>query len=103
MSALAVATSSVNLGPDFRLDHDELAAAFSPRTKALVINTPHNPTGVVLDGADLAEIARLAIAHDVLVICDEVYEHLVFDDAEHLPLATFPGMRGRTLRISSSG
>jgi N-succinyldiaminopimelate aminotransferase len=58
---------------------------------------------VVLDRADLAEIARLAVEHDVLVICDEVYEHLVFDDAEHLPLATFPGMRERTLRISSSG
>ena len=90
-------------GPDFRLDHAELAAAFSDRTKALVINSPHNPTGTVLDRADLAEIARLAVAHDVLVLCDEVYEHLVFDDAEHLPLASFPGMRTRTLRISSAG
>jgi N-succinyldiaminopimelate aminotransferase len=90
-------------GPDFRLDHAELAAAFSPRTKVVLVNSPHNPTGVVLDRADLAEIARLAVEHDVLVICDEVYEHLVFDDAEHLPLATFPGMRERTLRISSSG
>ncbi|HWJ53822.1 MAG TPA: pyridoxal phosphate-dependent aminotransferase [Propionibacteriaceae bacterium] len=90
-------------GPDFRLDHAELAAAFSDRTKALLINSPHNPTGVVLDRADLAEIARLAVQHDVLVICDEVYEHLVFDDAEHLPLAGFPGMRPRTIRISSAG
>jgi N-succinyldiaminopimelate aminotransferase len=90
-------------GPDFRLDHAELAAAFSDRTKALLINSPHNPTGVVLDRADLAEIARLAVQHDVLVICDEVYEHLVFDDAEHLPLAGFPGMRPRTVRISSAG
>jgi N-succinyldiaminopimelate aminotransferase len=90
-------------GPDFRLDHAELAAAFSDRTKALLINSPHNPTGVVLDRADLAEIARLAVQHDVLVICDEVYEHLVFDDAEHLPLAGFPGMRSRTIRISSAG
>src|SRR5215210_4629336 len=90
-------------GPDFRLDHAELAAAFSERTKVVLVNSPHNPTGVVLDRADLAEIARLAIAHDALVICDEVYEHLVFDDAEHLPLAGFPGMRDRTLRISSSG
>ena len=90
-------------GPDFRLDHAELAAAFSPRTKVVLVNSPHNPTGVVLDRADLAEIARLAVEHDALVICDEVYEHLVFDDAEHLPLATFPGMRERTLRISSSG
>jgi N-succinyldiaminopimelate aminotransferase len=90
-------------GPDFRLDLDELAAAFTPRTKALLINSPHNPTGVVLTNEELAEIARLAVEHDVLVICDEVYEHLVFDDAEHIPLATFPGMRDRTIRISSAG
>jgi len=90
-------------GPDFRLDHAELAAAFTDRTKVVLVNSPHNPTGTVLDRADLAEIARLAVAHDVLVICDEVYEHLVFDDAEHLPLATFPGMRERTIRISSAG
>ncbi len=90
-------------GPDFRLDHAELAAAFTPRTKLVLVNSPHNPTGTVLSREDLAEIARLAVAHDVLVVCDEVYEHLVFDDAEHVPLATFPGMRERTLRISSSG
>jgi N-succinyldiaminopimelate aminotransferase len=90
-------------GPDFRLDHAELAAAFSDRTKVVLVNSPHNPTGVVLDRADLAAIARLAVAHDALVICDEVYEHLVFDDAEHVPLASLPGMRERTLRISSSG
>ena len=90
-------------GPDFTLDHRDLAAAFSPRTKALLINSPHNPTGVVLDRDDLAEIARLAVEHDVLVICDEVYEHLTFDDADHLPLAGFPGMRERTVRISSAG
>jgi len=90
-------------GPDFRLDHAELAAAFTDRTKVLLVNSPHNPTGTVLSRDDLAEIARLAVVHDVLVVCDEVYEHLVFDDAEHVPLATFPGMRGRTLRISSSG
>jgi len=90
-------------GPEFRLDHAELAAAFSSRTKLVLLNSPHNPTGVVLDRADLTEVARLAVAHDVLVVCDEVYEHLVFDDAEHLPLATLPGMRERTIRISSSG
>jgi N-succinyldiaminopimelate aminotransferase len=90
-------------GPDFKLDHEELRAAVSPRTKALLINSPHNPTGVVLSRDDLAEIARLAVAHDVLVICDEVYEHLTFDDAEHVPLAGFSGMRDRTVRISSSG
>jgi N-succinyldiaminopimelate aminotransferase len=90
-------------GPAFRLDHAELAAAFTDRTKVVLVNSPHNPTGVVLDRTDLAEIARLATAHDALVICDEVYEHLVFDDAEHLPLAGLPGMRERTIRISSSG
>ena len=90
-------------GPDFRLDRAELAAAFTPKTKALLINSPHNPTGAVLDRDDLAAIAELAVQHDVLVICDEVYEHLTFDDAEHVPLATFPGMRQRTVRISSAG
>ncbi len=90
-------------GPDFRLDHTELAAAFTPRTKLLLLNSPHNPTGVVLSADDLAEIARLARLHDVLVVCDEVYEHLTFDDAVHIPLATLPGMRERTVRISSSG
>ena len=90
-------------GPDFRLDHAELRAAFTPRTKALLINSPHNPTGVVLDRDDLALIAELAVQHDVVVICDEVYEHLTFDNAPHLPLATFPGMRDRTVRISSAG
>ena len=90
-------------GPDFRLDHAELAAAFTPKTKALLINSPHNPTGVVLDRADLGTIAELAVQHDVLVICDEVYEHLTFDGAQHIPLATFPGMRERTVRVSSAG
>src|SRR4029453_5417322 len=90
-------------GPDFRLDHAELAAAFTHKTKALLINSPHNPTGVVLDRGDLGVIAELAVQHDVLVICDEVYEHLTFDDAEHLPLASFPGMGDRTVRISSAG
>src|SRR4051794_33278473 len=90
-------------GPDFRLDHAEIRAAFTPKTKALLINSPHNPTGVVLDQADLALIAELAVQHDVVIICDEVYEHLTFDDAEHLPLASFPGMRERTVRISSAG
>ena len=90
-------------GPEFKLDHAELAGAFTPRTKALLINSPHNPTGAVLDREDLALIAELAVKHDLIVICDEVYEHLTFDDADHLPLATFPGMRERTVRISSAG
>ena len=90
-------------GPDFALDHAELAAAFGPRTKLVLLNSPHNPTGVVLSDADLAEVARLAVEHDVLVVTDEVYEHLVFEGSTHRPLATFPGMRERTIRISSAG
>ncbi len=90
-------------GPDFTLDLAELEAAFTARTKVLLINSPHNPTGTVLTRDELAAVARLAVEHDVLVICDEVYEHLTFDDAVHVPLASFPGMRERTVRISSSG
>lgn len=90
-------------GPDFSLDLGELARAFTPRTKAVLVNSPHNPTGTVLNRGELAEIARLAVEHDVIVLCDEVYEHLIFDDAKHIPLASFPGMRERTVRISSSG
>ncbi len=90
-------------GPDFVLDLDELRAAVTPRTKMILINSPHNPTGAVLGRTELEAVAQLAQEHDLLVICDEVYEHLVFDGVEHLPLAGFPGMRERTLRISSSG
>ncbi|MBA8792825.1 N-succinyldiaminopimelate aminotransferase [Friedmanniella endophytica] len=88
--------------PDFGVDLDRLAAAITPRTRLLLINTPHNPTGRVLDEQELAGIARLAVAHDLLVITDEVYEHLVYD-GEHLPLARFPGMAERTITVSSAG
>ncbi|MFF1447895.1 pyridoxal phosphate-dependent aminotransferase [Streptomyces sp. NPDC058274] len=87
----------------FRLDLDELRDAVTDNTRLLLINTPHNPTGTVLTRAELFEIAKLAVERDLLVITDEVYEHLVFDDAEHLPLASFPGMRGRTVSIGSAG
>ncbi|MFF6990925.1 pyridoxal phosphate-dependent aminotransferase [Streptomyces sp. NPDC010273] len=87
----------------FRLDLDELRAAVTDRTRLLLINTPHNPTGTVLTREELAAIAELAVERDLLVITDEVYEHLVFDDAEHIPLATFPGMRERTVSIGSAG
>ncbi|MFC9962190.1 pyridoxal phosphate-dependent aminotransferase [Streptomyces nigra] len=87
----------------FRLDLDELRAAVTDRTRLLLLNTPHNPTGTVLTRAELAAIAELAVGRDLLVVTDEVYEHLVFDDAEHLPLASFPGMRERTVTISSAG
>lgn len=87
----------------FRLDLDELRAAVTPRTRLLLINTPHNPTGTVLTREELTEIAHLAVERDLLVVTDEVYEHLVFDDAGHLPLASFPGMRERTVSIGSAG
>ncbi|MEU7563065.1 pyridoxal phosphate-dependent aminotransferase [Streptomyces eurythermus] len=87
----------------FRLDLDELRAAVTDRTRLLLVNTPHNPTGTVLTRAELTAVAELAVERDLLVVTDEVYEHLVFDDAEHLPLATFPGMRERTVSIGSAG
>ncbi|MFG2552265.1 pyridoxal phosphate-dependent aminotransferase [Streptomyces sp. NPDC048581] len=93
----------VDEGASFRLDLDELRAAVTDRTRLLLINTPHNPTGTVLTREELTAIAELAVERDLLVVTDEVYEHLVFDDAEHLPLATFPGMRERTVTIGSAG
>ncbi|GAA4993978.1 pyridoxal phosphate-dependent aminotransferase [Streptomyces siamensis] len=87
----------------FRLDLDELRDAVTDRTRLLLVNTPHNPTGTVLTREELAEIAKLAVERDLLVVTDEVYEHLVFDGAEHVPLASFPGMRERTVTIGSSG
>ncbi|HZC27997.1 MAG TPA: pyridoxal phosphate-dependent aminotransferase [Actinopolymorphaceae bacterium] len=89
--------------PDFRLDLDALRAAVTPRTKLLLVNSPHNPTGTVLSAAELAAIAELACDRDLLVVTDEVYEHLAYDGAPHVPLATFPGMRERTVTISSAG
>jgi N-succinyldiaminopimelate aminotransferase len=92
-------------GDDGRYHYDpaELRAAVSPRTKLILLNTPHNPTGKVFDAAELAEIAGLAIEHDLIVVSDEVYEHLVFPGASHVPIATLPGMAERTLTISSGG
>lgn len=87
----------------FRLDLDELRDAVTDNTRMLLLNTPHNPTGTVLSREELGEIARLAVERDLLVVTDEVYEHLVFDDAEHVPLASFPGMRERTVTIGSAG
>lgn len=87
----------------FVLDLDELRAAVTPRTRLILLNTPHNPTGTVLTRAELAAVAELACERDLLVVTDEVYEHLVFDGAEHIPLASFPGMRERTVTIGSAG
>jgi N-succinyldiaminopimelate aminotransferase len=89
-------------GDRFVLDHDSLRAAITPATRMLILNSPHNPTGTVLDRADLAALAEIACAHDLLVLTDEVYEHLVYDDAEHLSIAGFPGMADRTLVVSSA-
>ncbi|MDN3294391.1 pyridoxal phosphate-dependent aminotransferase [Streptomyces ficellus] len=90
-------------GDRFVLDLDELRDAVTDRTRLILLNTPHNPTGTVLTREELAAIAALAVERDLLVVTDEVYEHLVFDTAEHLPIATFPGMRERTVTISSAG
>ncbi|MFE1546992.1 pyridoxal phosphate-dependent aminotransferase [Streptomyces sp. NPDC058718] len=85
------------------LDLDELRAAVTDRTRLILLNTPHNPTGTVLTRAELTAVAELAIERDLLVVTDEVYEHLVFDGTEHVPLASLPGMRDRTVTIGSSG
>jgi N-succinyldiaminopimelate aminotransferase len=88
--------------PDFRLPLDELRAAVTPRTTAILLNTPHNPTGAVLTREELEAIAAVACEHDLVVISDEVYEHLTFD-VPHVPIATLPGMAERTVTISSGG
>ncbi len=89
--------------PEFRLDLDAMRAAITERTKLILLNSPHNPTGTVLTRAELEGVARLAVEHDLVVVTDEVYEHLVFDDNVHIPLVTLPGMAERTLSISSAG
>jgi N-succinyldiaminopimelate aminotransferase len=89
-------------GAGFALDADALRRAVTPKTRALIVNSPHNPTGMVLTDAELRAIAEIAIAADLLVITDEVYEHLVFDGRRHVPLATLPGMADRTVTVSSA-
>jgi N-succinyldiaminopimelate aminotransferase len=84
-------------------DPAELAAAVTARTRVLMLNTPHNPTGKVFTRAELQSIADVAIAHDLIVVSDEVYEHLTFDGNEHVPIATLPGMAERTVTIGSAG
>ena len=89
--------------PDQRLDPDALAAAVNDRTRMILLNTPHNPTGRVLDRDELDAVARIATERDLVVVTDEVYEHLVYDGHRHVPLATLPGMWDRTLTLSSAG
>jgi N-succinyldiaminopimelate aminotransferase len=88
--------------PEFALDGDALRAAIGPRARVLLVNTPHNPTGRVLDRAELELIAAACVEHDLICISDEVYEHLVYD-GQHIPPATLPAMAERTLTISSVG
>jgi aspartate/methionine/tyrosine aminotransferase len=97
----------VPLQPDGRgawgFDRDDLRRAFSPRTKLLFLNTPHNPTGKVFTVEELTLIAELCLAHDAVVVCDEVYEQIVFDGRQHVHLASLDGMWNRTLTLSSAG
>jgi len=88
--------------PDFRPDLDALRAAVTPRTRLILLNSPHNPTGAVFTRDELAAIAALAVERDLLVVTDEVYEHLTFG-VTHIPIVSFPGMRERTVSISSAG
>src|SRR6476646_6460397 len=88
--------------PDWTFDAEALERAITPRTRVLLLNSPHNPTGKVFDVAELELIAQLCVEHDLLSITDDVYEHLLFD-GKHVPLATMPGMRERTVTISCGG
>jgi len=89
--------------PAYALDPDKLRAAFNPRTRAIIVNSPHNPTGRVLTRAELESIAQLCQEFDVVALTDEIYEHITYDDRAHIPLATLPGMRERTVTISGFG
>ncbi|KAK9840109.1 hypothetical protein WJX74_003508 [Apatococcus lobatus] len=89
--------------PDWNIPRDKLEAAFSPRTKAILVNSPHNPTGTAFSKPDLEAIAALCKQHDVIAICDEVYEHLTYEGTKHISLRTLPGMAERSIRIGSAG
>ncbi len=89
--------------PDWQIDPDELEALFNDKTKLIIINTPHNPIGKVYSREELELVARLCQQYDVVAMTDEVYEHLVYDGLEHIPLATMPGMFERTITVSSMG
>ena len=102
--AAGAVVKSVKLGPpDWRLTEEALRAVIGPRTRAILINSPHNPAGRVFRRAELEGLARVVSGTDIVVICDEVYEHLVYDDGAHISLATLPGLRERVLKIGSAG
>ncbi|MCU1529531.1 MAG: aminotransferase [Frondihabitans sp.] len=90
-------------GPDFTIDHDELRRAVTDRTRVILLNDPHNPTGAVLDDETKRLLVELAEKHDALIVSDEVYEHLTFDGVRHQPIAALPGAASRTVTISSGG
>src|SRR5208283_2193729 len=87
--------------PDWEFDRDELRRAFTPRTKAIILNSPNNPTGKVFSRDELEFIAALCQEHDTLAITDEIYEHILFDGAQHIPIASLPGMRARSVLVNS--
>ena len=89
--------------PDWHFDRDELTQLFNEKTRAIMINTPHNPTGKLFTREELEFIAELCQRHDVIAVTDEVYEHIIFDDAQHIPMATIPGMKDRTVTLGSIG
>jgi N-succinyldiaminopimelate aminotransferase len=89
--------------PHWRIDAAALEAAVTPRTRLLLLNNPLNPAATMCSAEELAAIARICVAHDLVAICDEVWEHVTFDGARHLPLIGFPGMRARTVKIGSAG
>ena len=89
--------------PHWRLDEAALEAAITPATRVLVLNNPLNPAARAFDAAELAAVARVCVRHDLLAVCDEVWEHIVFDGRAHLPLMGFDGMRERTVKIGSAG
>ena len=102
--AAGAVVKAIQLGPPhWRLTEQALRAVITPRTKAILINSPHNPAGRVFSRAELDVLAKVVTGTNIVVICDEVYEHLVFDGRAHIPLASLPGMRERVLRIGSAG
>jgi aspartate/methionine/tyrosine aminotransferase len=104
LSAMGAKIRAIRLSPpDFRLTEQALAQAFSERTKVVLVNSPLNPVGRVLDGSELDLLAKFVTRYDAYAICDEVYEHLVFDRRSHIPLITLPGMRERCVRVGSAG
>jgi N-succinyldiaminopimelate aminotransferase len=102
--AAGAVVKAIQLGaPHWRLTEDALRAVIGPKTRAILINSPHNPAGRVFSREELDVLAKVVTGTNIVVICDEVYEHLVFDGRAHIPLASLPGMRERVLRIGSAG